>query len=152
MVREQRRVILVSYVLAAALPISCSSGAAGPPPPSPIPSHVVGATPAVIANCEKPAVPPRREPHRIVAACGGDAVFILAGIRYTSWAEAGAAGTAHLRYNSCHPDCAAGRLVTAKASFRLTTPRRVRGHLVFTTVFVHSRSGPTGRYPLVGRL
>lgn len=146
-VRGTAGVTVALCVLAASLS-SCSSGSVNPPRPSPSPSHSASVTPAVIANCEKPEVAPTRRPSRIVAACGGDAVFILTDIRYSGWAARRASGTAHVRYNSCRPYCAAGHLVTGLAIFQLDSPRQVRGRLVFTTVSVHSRSGPHGRYPL----
>jgi hypothetical protein len=104
----------------------------------------------VVANCEHPHARPVYKPHRIVAACGGDAVFILKHIYYRHWAHARANASAVVRYNSCTPDCANGHLIDRHATFALVHPRtRARQH-VFTFVVMHSKHGPTGRYP-VGR-
>lgn len=148
-VRQLHGVGVASCVLAAFL-AGCSSGSRDTPTPSPSPPRSAAALPAVVANCEKPSTKPRQEPHRIVAACGGDGVFILGHIHYADWGTRSATGTARLKYNSCQPYCAAGHLVSAKARLRLDRPRQEQGHLVFTTVVVHSHSGPDGRYPLGG--
>jgi hypothetical protein len=102
----------------------------------------------VMANCEHRHVQPTYKPRRIVAACGGDAVFILRHIRYHHWSRDRADAHGAVRYNSCEPDCATGRLVVNPARFFLVRPRVRAGRRVFTTVVVHSRRGPSGRYPL----
>jgi hypothetical protein len=147
-VRKQSAVMIAVCVVAGLLS-SCSAGSDGESPPSPSPSRSADAVPAVVANCENPKAAPQRRPNRIVAACGGDAVFILSGIRYSSWSARSAFGTARVKYNSCRPYCAAGHLVAAKARFRLNRPRQFQGHLVFTSLFVQSQSGPDGKYPLL---
>jgi hypothetical protein len=148
-VQRQWESKIASCVLALFV-VACSADSGGAPPPSPAPSRSAGALPAVVANCENPQAAPQHKPVRIVAACGGDAVFILSDIRYSSWNPQLASGSAHVRYNSCQPNCAAGHLVTATAKFRLTGARKVRGRVIFTSVLVHSHSGPDGRYPLGG--
>jgi hypothetical protein len=104
----------------------------------------------VVANCENPQSRPTYRPDRIVAACGGDAVFILRHIRYRHWSRHRAIARAVVRYNSCIPDCVSGNLVDSHATFSLVRPRIHHGRRLFTVVVVHSRRGPSGRYPLGG--
>jgi hypothetical protein len=102
----------------------------------------------VVANCEHPHARPEYKPSRIVAACGGDAVFILKHIHYRHWTPVRASASAVVRYNSCTPDCAIGHLVDSHATFALLSPRTAAGQRVFTVVVMHSTHGPTGRYPV----
>jgi len=148
--RRQRGVALAALGIAASLMGACSLSPKSTPSPDPNPSKPTIAVPAVVADCEKPSSAPQGRPNRIVAACGGDGVFLLTHIRYSSWTAQSASGTAILKYNSCRPYCAAGHLVDAKAAFRLEDAQQLHGQLVFATVFVHSHSGPEGRYPLGG--
>jgi hypothetical protein len=72
----------------------------------------------VASNCTNAAYKPRS----VILACG-DAGLAAAKLRWSRWGSNSAAGVGTGRAKICEPDCAAGKVATAKMRLVLSKPR-----------------------------
>jgi hypothetical protein len=72
----------------------------------------------VSSNCDNAAY----KPSSVILACG-DAGLAAVKLRWSSWTPSPAAGAGTGRAKVCEPNCAAGKVATAKMRLVLSKPR-----------------------------
>jgi|APCry1669192319_1035405.scaffolds.fasta_scaffold09298_1 hypothetical protein len=98
------------------------------------------AAPTYIATCLTQSV----KPTEVVIACA-DANRYVSHITWTNWGSATAHGKGTLAWNTCTPNCAAGKFVTRSISFSATGRKLVKGKETYTTLV-----GPKGSWGTTG--
>jgi hypothetical protein len=109
-----------------------------------------GPVPSVLSQCTQPEAAPQVGPSDIVLACG-DGNASLDHLTWSSWTATGASGTGTYTHNTCIPDCADGKLVSAPANpVRLSYPIETRAGREFAAItYTYRSSAPGGSTTVV---
>ena len=90
-----------------------------------------------VTNCTKEQYKPRT----IVTACGDGSAGVIK-LKWSSWSRTRAAGSGTEVYDTCNPNCAAGKTKHVAATVTLSKPVSCRGrkHRVFKILTLHFRN------------
>jgi hypothetical protein len=85
----------------------------------------------VISSCTKATY----KPHQYILTCA-DAYTQIHHAKYSSWSANGASGHGTFVYNTCVPNCAAGKMKHHPVTFTLGRVRTAGGKKLFTRMYV----------------
>jgi len=134
MTRTSRSIVTAALVAAFSAGAAASAAAAALPA---VPTELAKPAPAVKGGIANPAV----RPGSIIYT--GDGTGSLAGpqrarqkIQWSQWGTTSATGTGADYVDNCIPDCARGKASRTPVTLKLSTPKRIGGHLIFTRMLV----------------